>query len=41
MLAVIETGGKQYLISPSQTLKIEKLKTPKRARILLLIKCYY
>lgn len=25
-LAVIETGGKQYLISPQQTIKIEKIK---------------
>ncbi|NCO25152.1 50S ribosomal protein L21 [Candidatus Parcubacteria bacterium] len=27
MLAVIETGGKQYLISPQQRIKIEKIKT--------------
>jgi len=26
MLAVIETGGKQYLISPKQKIKIEKIK---------------
>jgi len=26
MLAVIETGGKQYLVSSSQELKIEKIK---------------
>jgi len=26
MLAVIETGGKQYLISPEQKIKIEKIK---------------
>ncbi len=25
MLAVIKTGGKQYLVSPSQKIKIEKL----------------
>lgn len=25
LIAVIETGGKQYLIAPGQTLKIEKL----------------
>ena len=25
MLAVIQTGGKQYLVSPSQKIKIEKL----------------
>ena len=27
--AVIETGGKQYLVQPGQTLKIEKLKDAK------------
>jgi large subunit ribosomal protein L21 len=27
--AVIETGGKQYLVSEGQKLKIEKIKTPK------------
>lgn len=26
MLAVIETGGKQYLIAPEQKIKIEKIK---------------
>lgn len=26
MLAVIETGGKQYLVSPNQKIKIEKIK---------------
>jgi len=26
MLAVIKTGGKQYLVSPGQKIKIEKLK---------------
>lgn len=26
MLAIIETGGKQYLITPNQKIKIEKLK---------------
>lgn len=26
MLAIIETGGKQYLVTPQQTLKIEKIK---------------
>jgi len=25
MLAVVETGGKQYLISPEQKIKIEKI----------------
>jgi len=28
MLAVIKTGGKQYLVSPGQKLKIEKLAAP-------------
>lgn len=43
MLAVIETGGKQYLISPSQTLKIEKIKNAKEGeeiifdKVLLLV----
>ena len=27
--AVIETGGKQYLVQPGQTLKVEKLKDAK------------
>lgn len=27
MLAVIETGGKQYLLSPGQKITIEKIKT--------------
>ena len=29
MLAVIETGGKQYLIAPGQKIKIEKIKGAK------------
>ena len=29
MLAVIETGGKQYLISPKQKIKIERIKGAK------------
>ena len=28
MLAVIKTGGKQYLVSPGDKIKIEKLKMP-------------
>lgn len=42
-LAVIETGGKQYLVRPGQTLKVEKLKDAKEGdivafdKILLLI----
>ena len=28
MLAVIKTGGKQYIVAPGQKIKIEKLKTP-------------
>ncbi|MBX4200867.1 50S ribosomal protein L21 [Candidatus Parcubacteria bacterium] len=27
MLAVIKTGGKQYLVSPGDTIKVEKLET--------------
>ena len=43
MLAVIETGGKQYLISPQQRIKIEKIKTVQEGeeivfdRVLLLV----
>ena len=43
MLAVIETGGKQYLISPQQRIKIEKIKTAKEGeeiifdKVLLLV----
>ena len=43
MLAVIETGGKQYLISPNQRIKIEKIKTAKEGeeiifdKVLLLV----
>ncbi|RJQ30942.1 50S ribosomal protein L21 [Candidatus Parcubacteria bacterium] len=42
-LAVIETGGKQYLTQPGQVLKVEKLKTAKTGeavtfdKVLLLI----
>ena len=32
--AVIETGGKQYLIQPGQTLKVEKLKDAKEGGII-------
>jgi large subunit ribosomal protein L21 len=28
MLAVIKTGGKQYLVSPGDKIKIEKINTP-------------
>src|SRR3989344_3482553 len=28
MFAVIQTGGKQYIVEPGQKLKIEKLETP-------------
>src|SRR3989344_9631865 len=31
--AVIETGGKQYLVQPGQTLKVEKLKDAKEGGI--------
>jgi len=43
MLAVIETGGKQYLISPKQKIKIEKIKDVKEGdeiafdKVLLLV----
>ncbi|HOK17338.1 MAG TPA: 50S ribosomal protein L21 [Candidatus Paceibacterota bacterium] len=30
MLAVIETGGKEYLVSPNQKIKIEKIKNLKQ-----------
>jgi len=30
MLAVIETGGKEYLVSPNQKIKIEKIKDLKQ-----------
>ncbi|NMB92498.1 MAG: 50S ribosomal protein L21, partial [Parcubacteria group bacterium] len=42
-LAVIETGGKQYLISPQQRIKIEKIKNIKEGeeitfdKVLLLV----
>ncbi len=32
MLAVIKTGGKQYLVSPGQKIKIEKLGEPAYAK---------
>lgn len=43
MLAIIETGGKQYLISPKQKIKIEKIKGVKEGdeitfdKVLLLV----
>jgi len=43
MLAVVETGGKQYLISPTQKIKIEKIKNVKEGdeitfdKVLLLV----
>ena len=43
MLAVIETGGKQYLITPQQRIKIEKIKSIKEGeeitfdKVLLLV----
>ena len=33
MFAVIKTGGKQYLVSPGQKLKIEKLAVPESGDI--------
>lgn len=32
-LAVIKTGGKQYLVAPGQKLKIEKLETPEGSEV--------
>jgi len=34
-LAVVRTGGKQYLVSPGQKLKVEKLNAPEGAKIVL------
>lgn len=34
MFAVIKTGGKQYLVSPGQKLKVEKLETPEGGGVL-------
>ncbi|MFH1582405.1 MAG: 50S ribosomal protein L21 [bacterium] len=33
MLAVIKTGGKQYLVSPGQKIKIEKLNKKEEAEV--------
>lgn len=33
MIAVIETGGKQYVVEPGQTLKIEKLEAEEGSNI--------
>ncbi len=33
MLAVIKTGGKQYLVAPGQKIKIEKLETPENQEV--------
>ncbi len=32
MLAIIKTGGKQYIVSPGQRIKIEKLDKPASAK---------
>jgi len=34
MLAVIKTGGKQYLVSPGDKIKIEKVNTPEGEEII-------
>lgn len=34
MLAVIKTGGKQYIVSPGQKIKIEKLNVPEGNEII-------
>lgn len=31
--AVIQTGGKQYLVKPGETLKIEKIKKPENGEV--------
>jgi large subunit ribosomal protein L21 len=33
MLAVIKTGGKQYIVSPGQKIKIEKIETEVRKEV--------
>ena len=33
MFAIIQTGGKQYKVTPGQKLKIEKLETPAGERV--------
>ena len=33
MYAIIETGGKQYWVQPGETLRVEKLGTPKGTEI--------
>jgi len=45
MLAIIRTGGKQYIVSPGQKIKIEKIEAPASAKqeitfkeVLLLLK---
>ncbi|PIS13740.1 MAG: 50S ribosomal protein L21 [Candidatus Tagabacteria bacterium CG09_land_8_20_14_0_10_41_14] len=32
-LAVIETGGKQYLVKPGDKIKVEKIEKPKRGNV--------
>jgi len=34
MIAVIETGGKQYLVSPGDKIKIEKIKAKEKEEII-------
>ena len=34
MLAVIKTGGKQYLVTPGQKIKIEKLEIPEGGEVI-------
>ena len=33
MLAVIETGGKQYLVIPGQTIKVEKIEKENKSEV--------
>ncbi len=35
VLAVIETGGKQYLVKPGDKIRIEKIEKPKRGNALI------
>jgi len=41
MLAVIKTGGKQYLVSPGQKIKIEKIGKKEGSEITFKEVCYW
>lgn len=34
MFAIIETGGKQYIVEPGQKIKIEKLNSPEKEKFI-------